>query len=181
MYLGIKIEQGNLDGVFIPTYNSRLSLSDNSIYLSDTLPIDCIRKIHLNPNGTHIYRMIHCKVHDIDNQPQSLTMRDAIFVIQPQFATTNLRSRTPQVKGAVPTPLFNSAKSGFTFSAFPLDETPTIPKNYVFLWSSYRHIKDRRLPKSKVFYTTLNPSYGQSTLLHKTNNPCKLIPDSDCF
>ncbi|CAH1114842.1 unnamed protein product [Psylliodes chrysocephalus] len=143
------------------------------------MPLDQIQKINLKPDGTKIYRMIQRKIHDSSDPPQSLTMRDASRVIQPLFCTTHQRTPLPAIHGAIPTPLFNSAKSAFTYTAFPLDGVPKIPKDYTYLWSSYRHVQSSSNDEAILFYATLNPSYGQSTLLHKTNHPSLLIPDSE--
>ncbi|KAK9871890.1 hypothetical protein WA026_015139 [Henosepilachna vigintioctopunctata] len=155
-----------------------MSLTENnSMYLQGTIPLSRVKKYTPSAEETNRLRFCTRVLHDSDNQPVAFARRDCSTIMVPRFGTEHVRANMSRLYGVRVHDNCNDNETDFTYAASTFPNSPPVPENSIYLWSSYRYVRKYNTSRKQTFlYYTLRQFYGENVTLSRTRTPVLLLP-----
>jgi len=111
------------------------------------------------------------------DQANAIAFRNLGINLLPRFDNANVQAPPVQLRGLTPTSHFSSPVDAFTFAAWSHPANVPLDADYVYLWSSYRHVQSAStaLDRGISMYTNFRTFYGTDVCLYQSSNPSVMI------
>lgn len=175
--LGITIEQSSIDGFTVPAENPTQSLIDNNSQIKQS----AIRLDRIHPaNMTNTHTVVRERA-VLSSSPQSLGLAfgDMSINVLPSFNRTAVPAPFPaNLPGLIRQANHTNPDFAFNYSAFKHNNPVSLPRDYIYGWSSYRLVEKLKAPTTadKYMLLSLRPLYGTNVTLARSRHPTLIIP-----